>query len=80
MPFYYIIIELSNKITVRGVREHHDHRIDLVWRLFEAEAHKHYTGSQIKSFDCMMLSKQSAIYQKCLSKRHLRKTQNNLEA
>ena len=72
MPYYYIKIKLNNKKWVNGIKEHHESRIDHVWRIFYDEALRHYRGSEIEDYDCFMISRQSGLYKKWMQKKSIK--------
>lgn len=73
MPYYYITILLFDGKQFRGVKEYLNSSIDIAYRHFQAEALNHYRGSQIKEFDCIMISRQSKLYKIWMKDKQIKK-------
>lgn len=73
MPYYYITILLFDGKQVRGVKEYLNNSIEIAYRHFQADAVKYYRGSQIKEFDCMMISRQSKLYKSWMKAKQIKK-------
>ena len=70
MPYYKISVVLSNKPPIIGVREHSSAMIEVVFNYFKNKAYAHFGGSNIREFDCVMISKQSGSYKVWMQKRN----------
>jgi hypothetical protein len=73
MPYYYITVSLYDGRVIKGVKENADIRIDIVYRIYLAESEKHFRASQIKEYECMMISRQSPIYKDWIKKKQFKK-------
>ena len=62
MACYKITIKLTNKPTIVGIKEHSSSMIEVVFNYFRNKSFAHYGESNIKEFDCVLISKQSADY------------------
>ncbi len=77
MPYYKITITLPNGQRVSGIKEEINPNIDNVYHMYETRAYSHYGNHEIKSFDCVMISKRSDDYkdymQSLLAKKEAKK-------
>lgn len=73
MLYYYFTILLYDGKQVKGVKEYLNNSIDIAYRHFQAEAIKHYRESQIKEFDCIMISRQSKLYKIWMKARQIKR-------
>lgn len=66
MPFYKITIILRSGKMISGIKEEINTNIDNVYHIYENRANSHYGSYEIKSFDCVMISKRSKDYKEYL--------------
>ena len=69
MAYYLISVILTNKPPVIGIKEHSSAMIEVVFNYFRNKANAYFGESYIKSFDCVMISRQSENYKKWMEKR-----------
>ena len=69
MACYKITIELTNKLSIVGIKEHSSSMIEVVFNYFRNKSFAHYGESNIIEFDCVLISKQSADYKAWMEKR-----------
>lgn len=63
MPYYKITVHTRDKKSI-GIRQHDTINIEVIFNHFRKKAIASYGESNIKFFDCVMISKQSGDYQK----------------
>ena len=69
MACYKITISLINKPSIIGIKEHSSSMIEVVFNYFRNKAFAYYGESNIKEFDCVLISKQSPDYKIWMEKR-----------
>ena len=69
MAMYKLSITLYSGKQIIGVKEHMSRMIEVVFNFFRNKCIAHYGESNIKEFDCVMISKQSKTYKSWMEKR-----------
>lgn len=68
MPYYRITINSHKKKKVIGVRQLSNSDIDYAWKYFEKKILEKYRGTDLISYEIVMLSKLSEDVKKFLAK------------
>ena len=59
MPYYRITVQLVKRKKVIGIRQLSNSNIDYAWKYFEKKILQEYRGTEIISYEIVMLSKLS---------------------
>lgn len=76
MPHYRITVTTRDKTAI-GIRQHDNANIDVLYNYFYKKAVAAYGESNIKDFDCVIISRQSNDYIQWMKKKN--KTTDDLE-
>ena len=68
MPYYRITIQLLKKKKVIGIRQLNNADIEYAWKYFEKKILQEYRGTEIISYEIVMLSKLSKDVKQFLAK------------
>lgn len=68
MPHYRITVQLVKKKKVNGIRQLTNSDIDYAWKYFENKILQEYRGTEIISYEIVMLSKLSQDVKQYLKK------------